>query len=308
MPLTLLEASKLVESPIQSAIIEMFASSTDILGALPFENIEGNALRYNREETLPGVGFRGVNEAYEESTGVLNPMTEPLVIAGGDLDVDTFIMKTMGNGQRSVQEAMKVKSLALSWVDKFINGNSAENPRVFDGLKVRLVGDQAFFNGSTAAGDALSLTKLDELIDRVENPTHLIMNKTMKRLLAAAARNSSVGGYITFDMNEFGKRIQRYNDLPILEADYGNTGAQILPFSEYGSSGSTAASTSIYCVSLGTGMLTGIQNGIMDVRDVGELDSKPALRTRVEWFAGIACFHGRAAARLGGIKNAAVVA
>lgn len=308
MSLTLLEAAKLSQNPVQSAIIEMYAMATDVMGALPFQGISGNALKYNREEALPGIGFRGVNEAYDESTGILNPVTETLAIAGGDLDVDTFIVKTMGMDQRSIQESMKIKALALAWVSAFINGDSETNPRYFDGLKVRLTGDQLFYAGATAAGDALSLAKLDELIDRVENPTHLIMNKTMKRRLAAAARSSSIGGYITFTLDAFGRRVQQYNDLPILVADYDNAGTQILPFEEYGSTGSTGSSCSIYCVSFGDGMLTGIQNGIMDVRDLGELETKPAYRTRVEWFAGLAAFHGKCAARLGGIKNAAIVA
>jgi len=308
MSLTLLEAAKLSQNPVQSAIIEMYARATDIMAALPFQAISGNALKYNREETLPGVGFRGVNEAYQESTGVLNPMTEPLVIAGGDLDVDTFILQTMGMNQRSVQEAMKVKALALAWVNAFINGNSATDPRSFDGLKVRLTGDQVFYAGTTNGGNALSLSKLDELIDRVENPTHLIMNKTMKRRLAAAARATAVGGYITFDIDEMGRRVQRYNDMPILVADYDNNGTQILPFLEVASTGATATACSIYCVSFGDGMLTGIQNGSMEVRDLGELETKPAYRTRVEWFAGLAAFHGKCAARLGGITDAAIVA
>ena len=63
MALTLVEAAKTVQNPIQSAIIEMYARSSSILAALPFTTIAGNALRYNREETLPGIGFRGVNEA-----------------------------------------------------------------------------------------------------------------------------------------------------------------------------------------------------------------------------------------------------
>ena len=85
MALTLIEAAKQIENPIQSGLVEQFARSTDILMALPFEGIQGNALRYNREQTLPGIGFRGVNEQYQESTGILNPVSEPLVIAGGDL-------------------------------------------------------------------------------------------------------------------------------------------------------------------------------------------------------------------------------
>lgn len=308
MSLTLVEAAKRSQNPIQSAIIEMYARSSDIMMVLPFDNITGNALRYNREETLPGIGFRGVNEAYTESTGVINPQTEPLVIAGGDLDVDTFILTTMGMGQRSVQESMKVKALALAWTKQFIKGDSANDPRGYDGLQVRLVGDQLFYAGTTDGGDALSLTKLDELIDRVDNPTHLVMNKTMRRRLTAAARSSSIGGFITWEVDAFGRKIAQYADLPILIADKDNTDADILPFSEVGYTGSTATASSIYCVSLGDGKLKGIQNGDMDVRDLGELETKPAMRTRVEWFNGIAVFHGRAAARLAGVKNAAVTA
>lgn len=306
MSLTLVEAAKQSQNPIQSAIVEMYAANSDILQFLPFESINGNALRYNREDTLPGIGFRGVNEAYTESTGILNPMTEPLVIAGGDLDVDTFILQTMGQNQRSVQENMKVKALALAWTKQFIKGDSESDPRGFDGLQVRLTNNQLIEAGDTDGGDALSLKKLDELIDTVENPTHLIMSKAMRRLLTAAARDVDVGGYITWGVDAFGRQIAKYNDLPILIADYDNTGSSILAFDEVGSGGSTATATSIYCVSFTDGMLSGIQGGQMDVRDLGELQTKPAMRTRVEWFSGIACFHGKAAARLRGISNATV--
>ena len=308
MALTLVEAAKQSQDPIQSAVIEMYSRNSDVLRELPFNTITGSAMRYNREETLPGIGFRGVNEAYTESTGILNPQVEPLVIAGGDLDVDTFILQTMGQSQRAVQENMKAKALALAWTKAFIKGDSASDPRSFDGLQVRLTGDQLFYAGTTDGGDALSLAKLDELIDRVENPTHLVMNKTMRRRLSIAARLYTVGGYITFELDAFGRQITKYNDLPILIADYDNTGTDILAFNELASTGSTATASSIYCVSLGDGMLTGIQSGNMMVKDLGELQTKPAMRTRVEWFSGIACFHGKAAARLGGITNAAVTA
>ena len=308
MALTLVEASKLYAGdPLRSAIIELYARSSDILAVLPFENINGNAYRYNREETLPGVGFRGVNEAYTESTGILNPITEPLVIAGGDLDVDKFILDTMGDNQRSVHEAMKVKALALKWTETFIKGDQASEPREFDGLQVRCTGNQLIAAGSTANGTPLSLAKLDELIDAVEDPQYLIMNKTMARRLSAAARTYTVGGFITYDLDAFGRRVTKYNDLPILIADKDNENNDILPFTEACTSG-TATGTSIYCVSLGDGKLMGLQNGGMDVRDLGELQTKPALRTRVEWYSGMAVFHGRAAARLYSISNAAVTA
>ena len=52
--------------------------------------------------------------------------------------------------------------------------------------------------------------------------------------------------------------------------------------------------------------VVGLQNGIMEVRDLGELQTMPVMRTRVEWLVGMAVMHGRAAARLRGISNAAV--
>lgn len=308
MALTLLEAAKLNPGDvIKNAIIELYAGSSDILMNLPFENISGNAMKYNREGSLPGVGFRGVNEGYTASTGVLNPLTEALVIAGGDLDVDKFIIDTMGANQRAVQEAMKVRALSLAWTQKFIKGDTASDPREFDGLQTRIVGSQIIDAGTTANGAALSLAKLDEAIDQTLNPTHLIMNKAMRRRLTQAARTYTVGGFITYDKDAFGRPLTKYNDLPILVVDLDNTQSSILGFTEAAASG-TATATSIYVVSFGDGMLTGLQNGGIDVRDMGELQTSPVYRTRVEWYNGYGVFNGRAATRLRYIGDLAVVA
>lgn len=306
MALTLIEAAKLeTGNEVRRAIIELYAGSSDILANLPFDTINGNALKYNREESLPGVGFRGVNESYTASTGILNPQSEALVIAGGDLDVDRFIVQTMGMEQRSVQEAMKVRSLSLAWTKKFIKGDSLTDPREFDGLQARIVGNQKIAAGATANGTALSLAKLDEAIDQTLNPTHLLMNKAMVRRLTQAARNTSVGGFITYEVGAFGRKIATYNGLPILTVDLDNEGNAILPFTEAATSG-TATATSIYVLSLGSGSLFGIQNGGIDVRDLGELQAQPLYRTRVEWFNSICLMNGRAATRLWSIADAAV--
>lgn len=308
MALTLVEAYKLhTGDVVRSAVIQQFAMSSGILQVLPFENIAGNALKYNREQELPGVGFRGVNEGYSESTGILNPITEPLVIAGGDLDVDKFILDTMGADQRTTQETMKIKALSLAWEATFIKGDSSTEPREFDGLQRRITGKQLIAAGTTSGGDALSLAKLDELIDTVSNPTHLLMSKAMRRRMTQAARNVNVGGFLQWQKNEFGQQIAYYNDLPIITIDKDNEDNPILGFDEAGPGGG-ATSTSIYCLSLSDGMLTGLQNGDIDARDLGELEGKPAFRTRVEWYSGIAIFNGNAAARLWGIKDAAIVA
>lgn len=307
MALTLLEAAKLNDGDVfRNAIIELYAGSSDVLRVLPMLDIAGNALSYNREANLPGVGFRGVNEAFTSSTGVINPLVEPLVIAGGDLDVDNFIIRTMGEGVRSQHEAMKVRALALQFTKKFIKGDQSSDPREFDGLQGRITGAQKIAAGSTANGTPLSAGKLDEAIDQTLNPTHLLMNRSMSRKFSAAAR-AGVLGDVVWDKDELGNRVQFYNDLPILTVDLDGDGVSIMPYTEAATSG-TATATSIYVLSIGDDGLTGIQNGLPDVRDLGELQTAPVWRTRVEWFTGLAIFNGRAATRLWSIADSAIVA
>jgi hypothetical protein len=229
---------------------------------------------------------------------------EVLRIAGGDLDVDLALIKTRGETVRSTQEAMKVKAMSLHITGKLINGDSRVNPREFDGLRVRIQGDQLVPANLTAptANSPLSLEALDAAIDKVDGATHLIMSKAMRRKLTQAERNG-IGGDITYTKDDFGRRVTNYNDLPILITEYDDAGKDILGFDEAGPAGG-AVSGSIYVVNLGDGYLTGLQNGSMDVRDLGEVDDKPVLRTRVDWLVSLCVMHGRAAARVWGITNA----
>jgi hypothetical protein len=52
----------------------------------------------------------------------------------------------------------------------------------------------------------------------------------------------------------------------------------------------------------------GIQSAPMSVRRLGEMHDEPQQVTRVEWDIGLVVENGRAAARVQGISNAAIVA
>jgi len=324
MALTLIEASKIAmgkDQVLLATIMELYARGSDVVAALPFDNITGASETFLREKTLPGVAFRKINNGYTESTGETDRITEPLAIAGGDLDVDKFLVDTGGMNLRGIQEQMKIKALTLNIAKTVMKGDVATTPESFDGLQVRCVGDQLIEAYTSATGDSngvfLRLIKLDEVIDLVEDPTHLVMNKSMRRILSAGARSSTVGGYITYDLDAFGRRVTRYNDLPILIVDKDETGTDIMPYGELamqdptganpglGGATATAVSTSIYCVSFQNDGVVGLQNSVMGVRDLGEIEDKPVYRTRIEWYITISMRRPRSAARLRGIKNAA---
>jgi hypothetical protein len=309
MAMTILESAKVgTPDSHKQAIVEIYAGSSSVLSVMPFENIPGGGLTYDTQDTLPGVAFRGINEAYVESTGVINPQTERLVIAGGDMDTDKFLIQTKGRRQRAIQEAMKSRALSLFWTKTYFKGDSTTNPKEFDGLQKRITGDQLVNAGNTSGGDALSLAQLDLMLSRLDNPMYLFMSVEMRLKFDAAARTPGVAGNINYETTQFGEKILRYANVPILTVDLDNTGAKILPFTEANPGGGTAASTSIYAVEYGDLASQGIQNGDIDVRDLGELDDKPVERTRVEWYNGFAIYKARSVARLNGIKNAAITA
>jgi hypothetical protein len=311
--LTLLEAAKRANL-LDRVYIEEYAKSSDILAAIGFKDIDGNAYAYSREHALPGVGFRGYNEGYPNTVGVLNPQSEAMKMAGGDLDVDMAIIATHSEDERAIREMMQIKSLAHAWTRSFIKGDSAVDAKMFDGLQTRLTGTQVIDASNTGAGAALSLDKLDEVIDLVDMPTHLIMSKAMRRKLTSAGRNTSVGGFITYQPDAFGRQLAYYQDLPILVAWQDNNDSEILPFTEVSSDGADLDTGSIYCVSFGEKMVEGLnfrnnEGGYgISVRDLGELDALPVVRTRVDWHTSIAVQNGRAAARLRGVQNKPVTA
>jgi len=309
MALTLLEAAKkMTGQDFRQAIIEIFASSHPLLVALPFEDIPGDSTSFNREGTLPGTAFRAINGSYTASEGKLDPVTEKLFISGGDLDVDRFILKTRGEGQRNVQEQMKAKALAHNWAHKFIKGDNQSSPLEFDGLQARCVGNQLVANGATSGGDVLSLAKLDEAIKQTLGATHLLMSQSLDLRFSATMRSATLAGNINQTRDQFGQPLREYNGLPILTMDDPDQLNATLAFDEANPGGGSSVGTSIYVVGFGPNRLTGIQKGAPDAEDLGELQTKPVFRTRLEWYAGISQWHRRSATRLWGIKAGAIAA
>ncbi|MFD4797214.1 major capsid protein [Streptomyces anulatus] len=315
MALTLPEAAKLSTTDLQRGVIEIFVQESSILDRIPLLGISGNAYAYNEEATLPGVEFRGVNEAYSESTGTVNQKSESLVILGGDADVDRFIVKTRGNlnDQRAIQTRMKVKAASFKFADTFFNGDVTVNPKSFDGLRKRLTGNQvisAGVNGAPIIGQSDDdrhdfFDLLDGLIGRVPglNGSNgaLYANAAVIAKIKSAARR--LGGYEMVKETLTGKMVATYNGIPLLDPNATGVGTDILPQTE--TAGTATDASSIYAVRFGQTeddqAVTGLSNGGVMVDDLGQLQEKPAYRTRVEFYCGLAVFGGRGAARLNGV-------
>jgi len=298
--LTALEWSKLNPDPLVSGVVEIFASENPVIANMPFINVAGSAYRYNIEETLPGVAFRGFNEAYVESTGVILPQVESLTILGGDSDFDVaqIAMQTGDNDTRAVHDGMKAKAAALTHLRTFFDGDTTVNPKAFDGLNVRLTGNQVLSAG--ANGGILTLEMLDDLVDAVRGtPSIILLNKKLRQKARQLARSVNA---LTITTDQLGRELDGYAGVPFGLIEEDETGTDILGFDE--TQGTANNTSSIYACRFGADTFHGIQTAPISVRDLGEVDDKPALRTRIEWYSGLVIKHPRAAARLKGVKLA----
>lgn len=299
MALTLVEAAKLTTDVLQRGVIEIFARNSAVLELLPFMEIAGNAYKYNQEGTLPGIAFRDINAGYTESAGVINQSSEGLYIMGGDIDVDKFLVATRGNLQdiRAIHTEMKAKALSLAFTKTFFKGKNATNPLEFDGIETRLTGSQVITAGNNGA--TVTLPMIDELIDAVEGePDVLLMSKAMRREVKKVLQASQ--HYIENGSDAFGRPVSTYAGIPIRIIETDASGAEILGFTE--TQGTANNTASIYAIRFGAEQyVSGLRNGAVSVRDLGELETKPCFRTRIEFYCGCAVFHPRAAARLKGV-------
>lgn len=294
MALTLVEASKLSNDTLLAGVIETIATESPILQRLPFIEIAGNGLTYNRQNTGPSATFFDVNETWTEDTPTFTQLTANLKILGGDADVDNFLKSTRSNLQdlEAAVVQLKARAVQVLFDTTFVTGNESTNPKSFDGVDRLCVAGQTVSMGTNGA--TLTLDRLDELIDRVRfgKPDLLLMSRRTRRTLNALARTA--GGFLEADRDEFGGMVQFYDGIPIGINDY---------ISDAQTQGTSSDCSTIYAMQFGEGALAGLTApGSLTVERVGSLETKDATRIRVKWYAGLALFNTLKLAKLTGVR------
>ncbi len=348
MSLSLVEASKLSNDVLLQGIIETIIKDSPILQEMPFIQIVGNSLKYNRESVLPTVNFYDVGDTWVESTPEFDKVTAALKILGGDADVDNFLKATRSN-VNDLETAVieqKAKALRHEFEKQFIQGDSLVNSKQFDGIH-KVVGGTAWtastayavgdvvvpeageengfryvctaagtshsanpvwptveggtvtetggvawicrYGGHLSAGTgaagtvtpgALSLTKLDNLIDLVRGgkPDILLMSRVSRRRIAVLARTA--GQNLEVGTGKLGETVQLYNGIPIAISDWVRDNL-----------GPSSNCTTIYAFQMGEGAVCGLSSPEMiQVERLGSLETKDAARTRIKWYCSLALF------------------
>ncbi len=308
MALTLAEASKLSSDMLLQGVVETVIKDSPVLQRLPFIEVAGNGLTYNREESLPTIDFYDVGDDWNESTPTFEQVTANLKIMGGDADVDNFLKATRSNLQDLETAVIELKAKALKdkFEESFIYGNAVSNPKQFDGLKKLIntasAGSQVVATG--ASGGALTLDKLDELVDAVKGgkPDMLLMSRRTRRKLNTLVRAAN-SGMMVFDRDSFGNFIELWDGIPVGTNDWILDTHAVAEGVETATTG--GGCSTIYALQFGEGAVCGLSSpGHILIERIGALEIKDASRTRIKWYCSLALFSAVKAAALIGITDA----
>ena len=185
---------------------------------------------------------------------------------------------------------LRAKAVAHKFSDTFYNGDVGVDPKSFDGLHVSIPAGQTITPGVN--GGAITLPLMDELIDKTwGKPDVLLMSKRTRRKLKDLRRTS--GTVLETSVDQFGERIEYYDGIPLLVDDF---------ISDAKTQGTGTNLSTVYALKFGMGVgAMGLEHGGVVVDTIGELETKDATRNRIKWYAGLALFNERGAAKMTGI-------
>lgn len=299
MAISLVDFVNQTDQPRKRFLVQKVTNEGVMMRVLKFIPVDGFSYEYSTQETLGGVAFRALNENYTPDTGVVNPAVESLRIFGGAVKTDHQLVIKQGGAARANSILAKTRKAALFYDKYVIDGDTAINGKQFPGLNARLTGNQVIEAG--ANGAELSLAMVDDLIDRVAGTAEqklLVTNKAdrrkLKSLLLGAAGAASIA--------DFGPSLSTYDGVRIEVIDEDGDEQPILAKDE--TQGSSNVTSSMYCIRPGSDVDGEYMQGLISGKIIDQYESGMEGVFHVdivECNAGLALFHGRAAARLKGI-------
>lgn len=304
---TLAESAKLSQDQLVVGVIENIITVDKFFDVLPFQEIEGNALKYPRENALGDVEMLAVGGTVTaKAAATFTEVTAGLTTIIGDAEVNGLIQATRSNinDQKAVQVASKAKSAGRQYRDQLINGDGTGAN--IEGLLSLVVAGQTV-DGSSGTG-VYNFDKLDALIDKVVDKDGqvdwIMMPRSVLRLHFAILRKA--GGSTPADIITLpsGVQVPAYRGTPIFANDW-------MPVNQ----GVGTDETTLLAGTFDDGSMTvGIAgltapggNAGIQVEEVGIAEAKDETITRIKWYCGLANFNEKGLAALDQIKPATAI-
>ena len=293
--ISLAQSARMTNDVLQAGVIEVLATESKLLQLLPFMNVQGSGYTYNIEKNLGNAQFRKVNGGYNYGAIETIPVTERIVILGDEAIVDTYqiAVESDVNNLMAIEVALRTKAIAHKFEKCFISGGTAAGSGVpSESVANEFVGILTRYTETAPANipsevlpmfKAQVITKTDDLIGDLDTLLDmvaggadcLIMNKKTRRQVTAKGR-----AFCDYRQGEFGTQFVQYGGVDIVDVDGDLLADDVVIAAKFGAKEAVC----------------GLQNGGVRVTALGEMESQPQLKTRIEWFVGLAVFNPKAVA------------
>lgn len=306
--LTLAESAKLTQNELVRGVIESIVTTDQFYQMLPFQTVEGTALVYNREATLGDVQYLGVaGSITAKAAQTYNQITASLTTLIGDSTINGLIQSTRSNFMdlKAAGVMSKAKSIGRTFQASLISGAGASN-EITGLLSLAATGSQVLA-ATAVAGDALSLEKLDYLLDMVKDKDgqvdYIMMNSRTLRSYYSLLRQ--LGGASISEAISLpdGSTVPAYRSVPIFRNDN-------IPLTLASPNAAVNTCTAVIAGTIDDGSqkygiagLTAANESGIRVEEVGLLEGADEYLTRVKFYCGLANFNTLGLAAVTGITN-----
>lgn len=234
MAVTLAQVKLNTQDALQRKVIDEFRKNNYILDHIPFDNVvtptgRGSTFTYSytRLITQPTAQFRSVNEEYTTSEVTKQRYSVDLKIFGGAFEIDRVLADAGGIiSEVQLQMQQKIKAASALFNDTAINGDSATDAKVFDGLDVALTGSATEFNADGSVIDMSTVANIKSNADEFMFKLHKCLNQLDSRPNAILANGDAVAalqtlaryiGQNNITQDQWGNYVTSYAGIPIID-------------------------------------------------------------------------------------------
>ena len=336
---SMVEEIELAENnPRARAVLRGILEPGEVWDKLPVKKVSSLEVRNRRWKSLPTPKFAHIGDSYGSGGGKTEAISFGLKVLGHDLDIPKVFDEETDHivDPKALQTEMVLTSISYLLNYQLFNGDEASNPAAFDGLK-RISADMLArqnIDASTFAptqpatfldlrnGGADSATRhafLDILAKahrRLERDSRtssgpttsfpsalMVMNENLYDLVEAMIRRE---GLLRVTTDQFDRTVNQWRNIPFVDAGFADMdGAAYVLANDHDVPGAATPTTSIYFLLLDPDKHLGVlQTRGLDVRKIGELQTAPVIRYRIDWTLGIVVWGRRSLVRVRNLRVA----
>jgi len=308
---TLAEAAKLINDELVSGVAEDIVTTNPVWQVIPWNGFDGQAVIYNRENTLGDSQHLAVDGTITAKAASTNTQVTYLPTTTiGDAELNGLIKSTSssaGVDQMAVEVSSKAKSVGRLLQTGIATGDGAA-PNM---NSLHTLCDPTQYTAASA-GQALSFELLDEVMDLVkakDGQVDYLMapGKIIRAYKALVRALGGIAENVVYTLpNGQTRTVTAYEDVPMFQNDYLSTVE-----TANGAALTGGALSSLYAgcwddgsKKIGASMIypNGTPMGI-DVEAVGAKETKDETIMRVKSYSNFANFNRKGMARLPSLNN-----